>query len=74
MITATVATMTEAFVQHLAAVGASARAGDASSVALPALLGDEPHVRYLADLLGTATTTGRGRVASLDARRLRAVA
>lgn len=70
----TMTTMNEAFVEHLATVGATAlasRSHEARS-ALSPLTGEEPHVRYLAAALGAASTSGRGRVASLDARRLRA--
>lgn len=70
------ATMNEAFVEHLATVGATAlavRSHDSHLVhgPLAPLSGEEPHVRYLASVLGSASTSGRGRVASLDARRLR---
>jgi hypothetical protein len=69
--------MNEAFVEHLATVGATAlavRGHDPHPChgSLAPLSGDEPHVRYLVSVLGAASTSGRGRVASLDARRLRA--
>ncbi len=69
--------MNEAFVEHLATVGATALATRSREIpvrggSLRPLTGDEAHVQYLATLLGSASTSGRGRVASLDARRVRA--